>query len=478
MNTLTAVDLFCGAGGFSTGFYQACEATGKRARLIGVNHWPVAVETHAANHPDAELYCESLDSIDPRKIVRGKLDILIASPECTHHSIARGGKPINDQSRASAWHVLRWAEALQPRAVVIENVREFQKWGPLRCDGKPMCRRKGETFLAFIQALRSIGYTVDHRVLNAANYGDATTRERLFIIATRGHTRPVWPDPTHAKNPSMFNELPWRPAREVIDWSIRGASINNRKKPPADKTLARIEIGIRKYWGDWAEPFLVVLRGTSSTRSVNMPMPTITAGGGHVGLVEPLVLGQQSGAFGRPASHPMPTIATAGGIAVIEPFMVPFYGERAGQTARTHDVDEPVPTIPASAAKFGLVKPFLVQSEHDRRTHRTSNPMPTITASSRGFGVIEPFVVEYYGNGDARSIREPLATVTTRDRFALVEAGMLDITFRMLQPHELAAAMSFPTWYKFAGTKTDAVRQIGNAVPIKNAMALLSQVIN
>lgn len=404
--TITAADLFCGAGGFSTAFYQACEAVGKRPRVVGVNHWPVAIETHAANHPEAELYCESLDSIDPRKLVRGSLDVLIASPECTHHSVARGGKPINNQSRSTAWHVLRWAEALQPRVVLIENVKEFMTWGPLGCNGRPICRRKGETFIAFLNALRSLGYSVDFRVLNAANYGDATTRERLFIVAGRGRTRPAFPAQTHAQSPSMFEEQPWRPAREIIDWSLRGKSIRDRKTPLAENTLRRIESGIRKYWGEWAEPFLVVLRGTGTHRDTGDPLPTITAGGQHLGIVEPLTMGQQTCAAPRPVTGPVATIATAGAISLIE-----------------------------------------------------------------------PFIVQYYGNGSARSVQSPLDTVTTKDRFALVEAGALDIGFRMLQPHELAAAMSFPDGYRFAGTKTDAVRQIGNAVPVRTARALIERMV-
>jgi len=374
MKSITAVDLFCGAGGFSTGLYQAAKNAGRRVRLVGVNHWQTAVETHAANHPQAELYCESIDSLDPRKVVRGKLDLLLASPECTHHSIARGGKPINDQSRATAWHVLRWAEALVPRAIIVENVREFRTWGPLRCDGRPMKLRKGETYHAFLAALRSLGYRVEARVLNAANYGDATTRERLFIVATRGRMFPRHPDPSHAKRPTMFGEKPWRPAREIIDWALRGSSIFDRERPLAPATLARIEEGIRRYWGECAEPF---------------------------------VIGQQSGATARDVTSPIPTIATAGAISLVE-----------------------------------------------------------------------PFIAKYNGTAGARSIREPLDTISTHDRFALVDGAKPDILFRMLQPHELAAAMSFPADYRFSGNKSEIVRQIGNAVPVRTARALIRTLIN
>src|SRR5579883_819451 len=131
MKPIRAADLFCGAGGTSTGLATACDLMGRKLELLAVNHWQIAVETHSLNHPSAKHLCETLDGVDPRKAVSGQLDLLVASPECTHHSIARGGKPVNDQSRASAWHVVRWAEALRPKAILVENVREFQTWGPI-----------------------------------------------------------------------------------------------------------------------------------------------------------------------------------------------------------------------------------------------------------------------------------------------------------------------------------------------------------
>jgi DNA (cytosine-5)-methyltransferase 1 len=476
--TLTAVDLFCGAGGFSTGLYQACERSGKRVRLVGVNHWPIAIETHATNHPDAELYCESLDNIDPRKIVRGRLDILIASPECTHHSIARGGKPINDQSRATAWHVLRWAEALLPRVILIENVREFQTWGPIGCNGRPLCRRRGETFQAFIRALRSLGYTVESRVLNAANYGDATTRERLFIVAGRGRRIPRYPDPTHARLPGMFGEQPWRAAREIIDWSIASPSIFGRKRPLVPATLRRIEEGIRRYWGEWAEPFLVVLRGTGTARRTDQPLPTVTAGGGHFGIVEPFLVQQAHGGRVHAAGKPMPTItAQDREYWLAQPFIL---GQQSGSTPRM--TGDPIPTV-ASSGAISLVEPFIVPTNYGERsgqrprTHSCGTPLPTVVGSNT-HGLVEPFIVNYNGNGTAHPVSDPLDTVTTRDRFGLVEPFALDIGFRMLQPHELAAAMSFPSDYRFSGTKSDIVRQIGNAVPVGTARELIAALVN
>lgn len=410
MTTIKAADLFCGAGGSSTGLKRVADALGVRLDLTAVNHWTKAVETHAANHPEARHVCESLDSIDPRKVTGGSLDLLWASPECTHHSTARGGKPINDQSRSTAWCVVRWAEALRPRYVIVENVPEFQTWGPIGSNNRPLMSRKGETFGAWLTAMRSLGYTVEAQVLNSADYGAATTRRRLFVVArldggrSRGAIR--WPEATHAPagTASLFGGLPqWRAAREIIDWNERGTSIFARKKPLAENTLRRIASGARKFWGLELEPFLIAMEHGGRTLDVNKPLPTITtAKGGAFGVVQPFLLGQQSGAEGRAVSQPAPTVATSGAISLIEPFLVSFYGS----------------------------------------------------------GV------------NVSPVREPLRTVTTHDRHGLVQPMSLDITFRMLRPHELAAAMGFPTGYHFSGTRTDAVKQIGNAVEVNQAAAL------
>lgn len=411
MKTLKAADLFCGAGGSSTGLRRVADALGVGLDLTAVNHWPTAVETHAANHPEARHVCESLDSIDPRKVTGGSLDLLWASPECTHHSTARGGKPINDQSRSTAWCVTRWAEALRPRYIVVENVPEFQTWGPIGSNNRPLQSRKGETFTAWVNALRSLGYTVEARVLNSADYGAATTRRRLFVVArldggARGRGGIVWPMATHAPagTSSLFDSLqPWRAAREIIDWNERGTSIFQRSKPLAPRTMERIAAGARKFWGVELEPFLIALEHGGRELDINKPLPTITtARGGAFGLVQPFVIGQQSGAVPRGVTEPIPTLATSGAVSLVEPFLVSFYGS----------------------------------------------------------GV------------NVSSIREPLRTLTTHDRHGLVTPAHLDVTFRMLRLHEASAAMGFPAGYQFAGTRADGMKQVGNAVEVNQAAAL------
>lgn len=360
---------------------------------------------------------------------------------CTHHSRARGGRPLSDQLRASAWHVVRWAEALRPRWILVENVQEFRSWGPLGHDGRPLKSRAGETFASFLQALRSLNYTVEHRVLNAAHYGDPTSRERLFVLARRGRGRIHWPEATHGPEAGdLFTQRrPWRTAREIIDWSIPGASIFDRKRPLAPATLRRIEAGLKKFGGTAAEPFLVILRNNMTARSLDLPAPTVSAGGGHFGLVQPFIVPQFSTLGPRSIDKPLNTITTQSrGIGLVEPFLVPFFGERDGQKPRTHSIDR---------------------------------PLPAVTGQGAG-ALIEPFLVPYYGTGGPRPVSQPLGTLTTKARFGLCETDYPDIRFRMLQPHELAAAMGFPPGYQFTGTKSDQVRQIGNAVPVGLATAL------
>lgn len=433
-------DLFCGAGGTSTGILKACHKRGITPSLLAINHWPTAVKTHELNHPSVRHLCENLDSVDPRKEVEGSLDLLAASPECTHHSNARGGVPCSDQSRATAWHVLRWMEAKQPTAVQIENVKEFLKWGPLGANGRPLKSKRGDLFNQFIASMRALNYSVDWRVLNAADYGDATSRERLIIIAAKGRRKLQWPDVTH--QPNAFGKYKkHRAAKEIIDWSIPGQSIFERKKPLAANTMRRIMAGLKKFGG---ESFIISMEHGGRVHSQEQPMPTVTTADGW-GMVQPFLLGQQSGASPRSTEEPVPTVATKGAISLVQPFIVKLYG-----TNTVSDVEK---------------------------------PCPTVTSGGNHLGLAQPFLIKYYGNEkSASSVEEPLDTVTCKDRFLLVmpdgTRAKLDVRFRMLQPHELSAAMGFPPDYKFTGTREERVKQIGNAVPVHLAEAVASALID
>lgn len=517
MKPFAIADLFCGAGGASTGALRAIEARGMRAQLTCVNHWPIAVETHTRNHPEARHFCASIETVDPRVAVpSGKLDLLIAAPECTHHSTARGGKPINDQSRASAWHIMRWLELLRVEHVLIENVPEFQTWGPLGRNGRPLKSRKGETFRAFVSALESYGYRVEWKVLNAADYGAATTRRRLFIRANRGRQAIAWPQPTHSKTgaATLFGgRQKWRAAREIIDWSLPSQSIFARKRPLRPATIRRILEGLRRFGGPELHPFLVQLTHGVRTLNVDAPLPTVTtANRGEIGiaepfivpyygengtqrprthslneplptqptnpkfgLVEPFVLQQQSGGVARPVSEPAPTISTDGAIALVQPFIL---GQQSNSAPRT--TDDPIPTV-AAAGKIAFIEPFIVTQRNNNAPKTLDEPVPALCTGGH-IALAEPFLTKYTSTGQAYSVDQPIDTITTRDRFGLVQpvvnGYVLDIRFRMLQPHELSAAMSFPKGYAFAGNKGDAIRQIGNAVDCAMAEALCGAILD
>ena len=423
--TIAAADLFCGGGGTSTGLARACARTGRKLDLVAVNHWELAIETHRRNHPEARHVCSSLDGLNPRDLVpSGRLKILVASPECTHHSAARGGRPMNDQSRASAWLILKWLQELYVENLLIENVPEFEQWGPLGADGKPLKSKRGVLFAQFIENLKALGYAVDYKVLNAANYGDPTTRQRLFVIGRRGGRKPTWPEITHARpgrTETLYGAVkPWRAAREIIDWSIPGKSIFGRKKPLAMNTLKRILAGMEKF--RWPEPFIVVLRQHVAARSVDQPLPTVPMNR----LKDRL----------RSVGEPVQTVtASSADIGLVEPFLVPNFGEATGQAPRVHSLEGPLPAVTSHGAGC-LVEPFIATVSHGdnggRRVHSLSDPLPTATGSN-DHAVIEPFIQPFDNKGwgsRARNIDRPLPTVTTKNGLGLVVAQPCIIEMR------------------------------------------------
>jgi DNA (cytosine-5)-methyltransferase 1 len=561
-------DLFCGAGGSSTGARRALAARRMRMRLVAVNHWQTAVDTHTKNHPEAEHFCVDVYKTAPREAVPGgRLDLLMASPTCTYHSRARGGKPISrDQKygRMTPTQVLRWLRELDVTSLLIENVPEFVGWCPVHPEdapinrpeclagrgrggevvkpcvsGKPCRTRAGDYFRAWVRRLERLGYVVEHRVLCAADFGDATTRQRFFLLARKDGRAIRWPVPTHAKHPTRGLKR-WRGAREVIDWSLAGRSIFGRKKSLSPKTLKRIYAGAVRF--GWPKPFLVamrdrlgvdeplpessfaegaqtalfepapglvVLRQNADMRSTDAPTPTICAGGGHLGVAEPLVvrsgmhkshalcvregheplatittdggfalatplvLPQGGGGAARPVLEPMATITTDGAHALI----APYYG-----TSEARPVDAPLPTC-TTKARFGMVMP--VTHDVSARQRDLDDPIPTVTGAHRGELA---FIAAAFGERPGQTPRThdvaaPAPAICATGRIQLVEGQAepeVDVLFRMLKPHELAAAMGFDdeTPYEFAGNQEEVTRQIGNAVPVNTAAALVGAVVD
>lgn len=525
------VDIFAGGGGASTGI----EAALGRAVDIAINHSPVALAVHEANHPGTRHLTADIWEVKPREATGGRhVGLLWASPDCTHFSIAKGGKPRKQNIRSLAWAVVRWANDVRPDVIALENVSEFKSWGPLTPDGKQEKRLMGQTFLRWRRRLQNLGYVVDFRILDASHFGAPTRRRRLFLIARCDGQRIVWPRPTHG--PGL---KPFRTAAQCIDWSLPCPSIFERKKPLAEKTLWRIAQGIKRFVIENPKPFIVKFRGDSTGHSLYEPLPTVTSGGSGpgreagaahaMGIVTPIIAGVggragQSGA--TPGDAPVGTITAKNDRVLVAPTLVQTgYGEREGQAARTPEITKPLGTVVAGGQKHAAVAAFLsrafgeapgkwkgagaadIEQALPTVTTQDHNNLAAVTlATFRGTGPTQPgsasveeplgvisaggthvaevyaFLMKYYGTDQRPDLRGPLGTVTTKDRFGLVtvegvDYQIVDIGMRMLEPHELLAAQfgRFAPSYDLSRAKTKAakVRLIGNSVCPEVAEAVI-----
>lgn len=451
------VDLFAGGGGASTGIARAY-----REPDVAVNHNAVAIAVHRANHPDTEHHQADVFEVDPLTATRGRpVGLLWASPDCRHHSKAKGGKPRSKRIRGLAWVVVRWALACAPRVIEIENVEEFIKWGPLGLDEQPIKEREGETFRAFIAAMttglaadhpamaeiveflgasapvaalvRGLGYIADWREIRACDKGAKTIRKRLVIKFRRDGKPITWSVDTHGKPDSdavrKGRLLPYRTAAECIDWTIPGKSIFGRKRSLAINTCRRIAKGLWRYVLDCPAPFIVPLRGTSeghtSTHSVNQPLSTVTGGGTHHALVTPFLTEHANASAQRvfPADEPLRTQVAqvkGGHFSVVAPTLVQTgYGERVGQEPRALDISKPLGTVVAGGVKHALVAAHLTHLTHhgERRGQCPSEPLRTVTGAHRGEqALVSAFLEQANGgfyDGDGRDVRAPLSTICT-----------------------------------------------------------------
>ncbi len=434
LNNDLIVDLFAGGGGASTGIELA---TGRYVD-IAVNHDPQAVAMHETNHPQTRHFCEDVFEVDPIAVTKGKpVGLLWASPDCKHFSKAKGGKPVSKKIRSLAWVVVKWARLVRPRVICLENVEEFQTWGPLEGD-LPDPARKGETFRRWVAELEKLGYDVQYKELRACDYGAPTIRKRLFLVARCDGLPIVFPQPTHGKGLK-----PYKTAAEIIDWSIPCPSIFGRAKPLSDNTLRRIANGIVRFVINVQKPFIVkdcaklliqMGYGDNEGRRVldlNKPLGTVTSGGNKFALVSAFLAKHYSGVVGTRVNNPVGTITT---------------------------VDH------HSLVTVGM---------SDVPTNRTEE--------------VRAFLINYYGTGTSAAVNEPLNTCTGHVHSGLVavriggkEYAIADIGLRMLQPHELYAAQGFPSGYVFdrSGSgeplsKEAQIRMCGNSVCPPVAAALV-----
>lgn len=508
------IDSFAGGGGASLGIERALG----RPVDVAINHNPAAIAMHAANHPKTRHFKEDIWKLTPRQVTGGrKVGLLWASPDCTHFSRAKGGKPKKKSIRSLAWVVCKWAAQSKPAVIILENVREFEEWGPLvprwvcgndrvkkymghgalidgkdhwydscgwrgtegqatlaqprhqrrcpRCDSKklsverdengdphmmPDPDRKSLTFKRWVGRLRSLGYEVAWRTLDAADYGDlgdfvaATHRKRLFLVARRDGKKIVWPEPTHGDPKKIGVDLfavsrkPWRTAADCIDWSLPCPSIFERKKPLAEKTMHRIALGIKRYVLDNPQPFIVGVgsrMGQSPAAGVDRPGNTVTAKNDR-GVVVPILTPLQHENPSKSAGDPMGTVTTQGNkFNLITPIVTRLAhgGDETGR--RSGSPDEPLGTIHAQGKSHAVITPFLAPlTHHDKqRGSGPEDPLPTVTGAHRGEqALISPTLIQVgYGERAGQDprvldINAPMgAAVSGSTKKALVAAYMI-----------------------------------------------------
>lgn len=461
------VDIFCGGGGAATGLEMGLG----RNVSVGINHNAAALSMHAANHPFAEHYQQDIREVDPIEACGGKkVGWLHASPDCTHHSQASGGQPRKKEIRDLSWVVIRWAGKVKPRVISLENVKQIQKWGPLiakrdkltgrvvKLDGTvaspgevvpvneqylvPNKKKQGRSWRKLLKALVELGYDVDYWVMKNCNYGDPTTRERLYLVSRRDGVKPVKPEETHAEV-ANGRLKPWRTAAECIDWSDLGRSIFDRPKPLADATMRRIAKGIQREVIGRKKPFMVPIANWSRDviNKVDAPLPTITAWpkGGSFALTTAF-LAQMNGGFNtthsRKVDAPISAITRTGSQQPL--VAVSLVQLRNNCDARP--VDEPLRTLSAGGLHHGLVSCVLGPETEDKALR------------------VSAFLLQYYSEGGQwGSLDKPLNSVTTKDRMALVTVWIggspyviVDIKLRMLKPSELFLCQGFPEKYVIA----------------------------
>lgn len=511
---LLYIDLFCGAGGTTTGIEKARIHGAKCAKVIAcVNHDPNAIESHRANHPGSIHFTEDIRTLDIRPLWEikqkamtenpGSKTVLWASLECTNFSKAKGGQPRDADSRTLAEHLFRYVETLDPDYICIENVEEFMSWGDLDENGKPVSRHKGCKYLQWVCQIRDYGYNYEWRMLNAADFGAYTSRNRLFGIFAKQGLPIAFPSARYSRNGMTDSNLfgirykKWKPVREVLDLEDDGESIFGRKKPLVEKTLKRIYAGLVKFVAGGEKVFLIKWNSMSRdghyvAPSVDEPCPTVTVQN-RIGVAKCRFLSKQFS--GDDSSKNISVEGPAGTVTTRDHHaLITYYGngqpvsiDRPAPTLTTKDtmakvtfianeysaggqicgVDSASPAI-LTTPKQKIVSCFLMNPQYRSAGSSVENPCFTLIAK---MDKRPPYLVTTK-KGIGIKVYDTDSEMTVKIKEFMSLYGIIDIRMRMLKISELKAIMGFPKEYVLKGTQSEQKKYIGNAVEVNMSRCL------
>ncbi len=429
------IDLFAGAGGTTTGIHLAGLENVKVVACV--NHDYNALMSHWHNHPECMHFVEDVRDFkvvvalsnlvaELRSQFPGCIVNLWASLECTNYSKAKGGLPRDADSRTLAHALFMYIEQLKPDYVYIENVREFMSWGPLDEKGRPISKLNGRDYLRWIKELCSYGYQYDYQLINSADHGAYTSRERYFGQFAKIGLPMKWPETTHSKSPDfggLFGaKAKWKPVREVLNLDDEGRSIFTRKKPLSEKTLERIYAGLVKFVAGGEDLFTIRYNGgdmKEKSKSVLNPLGAIATSNRH-GLIKSVFLSHYYGnGFNTSIEDPCPTITTKERVAKIESSFLLDYQYKSN----AHSLDKPAPTI-VTKDKLAKVEPQFIQSYYTGGGQLGSieQPNPTITGVPKQRLTTVNFMDQQYGQSKPASIEDPAGTVTANPKLNLISA--------------------------------------------------------
>lgn len=514
---LLYIDLFCGAGGTSTGVNSARYKGERCAEVIAcVNHDKNAIASHAANHPDALHFTEDIRTLELSPLVAhiekckkqnpNAVIVLWASLECTNFSKAKGGQPRDADSRTLAEHLFRYIEAINPHYIQIENVEEFMSWGDIDEKGKPISKDKGRCYMRWVNNVKSYGYDFDWKILNAANYGAYTSRTRFFGIFAKHGLPIVFPEATHCKTGSdtIFGSLEkWKPVKECLDLQDEGESIFGRKKPLVEATLERIYAGLLKFVAGGKDAFLVKYNSMNQSRKyqapgIDEPSPVV-ATQNRLGIAKVTFLSKQYS--GHPDSKNHSIEGPAGTITTIDhhAFISAYYGN-----GHNHSVDTASPTLTTKDRLSIIQTERFVDMQYGNGTPSsvgvpantiTTNPKLNLITVKRHYllnpqykskgGSIEkpcftliarmdkmpPYLVAAENGEAAIEVYSTDSPMTAKIKEFMALYGIIDIKMRMLKIPELKKIMGFPEDYVLVGTQAEQKKYIGNAVEVNVARA-------